>query len=125
MEPLACPICLESFTENSAHIPELSCNCSIFVHLECWEPWTGECLYCRISQEGQEGREGQEGQEGREGQEVREVREFREVHEEPLIIRVLNIRFVYRETSICKNNCFLYFLCVILYSLIIYLFLKK
>ena len=113
MEPLACPICLESFTENSAHIPELSCNCSIFVHLECWEPWTGECLYCRISQEGQE------------GQEVREVREFREVHDEPLIIRVLNIRFIYRETSICKNNCFLYFLCVILYSLIIYLFLKK
>ena len=119
MEPLACPICLESFTENSAHIPDLPCNCSIFVHLECWERWTGVCLYCRIRQEGQEGREGQEGQEGQ------EVRELQEGQEGPVIIRVLNIRFVYRETSLCKNNCFLYFLCVILYSLSIYLFFKK
>ena len=44
-----CPICLEEFTEDAAHIPDLPCNCLLIVHLECWEPWSGECLYCRES----------------------------------------------------------------------------
>ena len=42
-----CPICLELFTEDEAHIPDLSCGCNLIVHEECWQPWSGECLYCR------------------------------------------------------------------------------
>ena len=42
-----CLICLEKFTEDEAYIPELDCECAIFVHWSCWEPWTGGCLYCR------------------------------------------------------------------------------
>jgi len=42
-----CLICLEKFTEDEAYIPELECECAIFVHWDCWEPWTGGCLYCR------------------------------------------------------------------------------
>ena len=46
-DPEQCLICLEKFTEDEAYIPELECECAIFVHWNCWEPWTGECLYCR------------------------------------------------------------------------------
>jgi hypothetical protein len=46
-EPEQCLICLEKFTDNEAYIPELDCDCAIFVHWDCWEPWTGGCLYCR------------------------------------------------------------------------------
>jgi hypothetical protein len=42
-----CLICLENFTEDEAYIPELDCDCAIFVHWGCWEPWVGGCLYCR------------------------------------------------------------------------------
>jgi hypothetical protein len=42
-----CLICLEKFTEDLAYIPELECECAIFVHWTCWERWTGDCLYCR------------------------------------------------------------------------------
>lgn len=45
--PLTCPICLELFEEDEAYIPELDCECAIFVHWGCWEPWEGGCLYCR------------------------------------------------------------------------------
>ena len=45
--PEQCIICLEDFTQDKAYIPKLNCNCAIFVHWDCWEPWTGECLYCR------------------------------------------------------------------------------
>jgi len=47
MDPATCPICLENFTEDEAYIPELECTCLLIVHLDCWEPWSGECLYCR------------------------------------------------------------------------------
>lgn len=46
-DPAQCLICLENFTEDSAYIPELECECAIFVHWTCWEPWNGGCLYCR------------------------------------------------------------------------------
>jgi hypothetical protein len=46
-EPEQCLICLEKFTENEAYIPELECECAIFVHWACWDPWAGGCLYCR------------------------------------------------------------------------------
>uniref|UniRef100_A0A6C0APR3 RING-type domain-containing protein n=1 Tax=viral metagenome TaxID=1070528 RepID=A0A6C0APR3_9ZZZZ len=42
-----CPICLEEFTEDFAFVPELPCNCALIVHQSCWEPWSGDCLYCR------------------------------------------------------------------------------
>jgi len=42
-----CPICLELFTEDEAHIPYLNCGCNLIVHVECWRQWSGECLYCR------------------------------------------------------------------------------
>lgn len=42
-----CLICLEEFTQDKAYIPELECECAIFVHWACWEPWAGGCLYCR------------------------------------------------------------------------------
>jgi hypothetical protein len=42
-----CPICLESFKEDEALIPDLPCNCALIVHLDCWTPWSGSCLYCR------------------------------------------------------------------------------
>ena len=47
MDSVSCPICLESFDVNEAYIPDLDCNCTLIVHWSCWEPWTGECLYCR------------------------------------------------------------------------------
>jgi len=47
MDPLACPICLDNFTEDDAYIPRLRCPCTLIVHLECWRRWSGECLYCR------------------------------------------------------------------------------
>ena len=48
MDPVACPICLENFQEDEAYIPDdLNCNCILIVHWSCWEPWSGECLYCR------------------------------------------------------------------------------
>lgn len=47
MDPLACPICLDNFTEDAAYIPRLRCTCTLIVHLECWRRWSGECLYCR------------------------------------------------------------------------------
>jgi hypothetical protein len=46
-----CPICFENFEEDEAHIPELDCGCAIIVHSHCWEPWSGECLYCRNTRE--------------------------------------------------------------------------
>jgi hypothetical protein len=46
-----CPICFENFEEDEAHIPELECGCAIIVHSHCWEPWSGECLYCRNTRE--------------------------------------------------------------------------
>jgi len=51
MDATACLICLEKFTEDEAFIPELDCECAIFVHWECWEPWCGACLYCRVYEE--------------------------------------------------------------------------
>jgi len=48
--PEQCIICLENFTQDKAYIPKLNCNCAIFVHWDCWEPWTGECLYCRSNE---------------------------------------------------------------------------
>ena len=42
-----CPICLELFTEDEAYIPPLVCGCNLIVHIECWQQWSGECLYCR------------------------------------------------------------------------------
>jgi hypothetical protein len=42
-----CPICLEIFKEDEAYIPDLECLCAIIVHLDCWIPWSGGCLYCR------------------------------------------------------------------------------
>ena len=42
-----CPICLEDFKEDDAHIPDLQCKCAIIVHLDCWIQWSGACLYCR------------------------------------------------------------------------------
>ena len=48
MDPVACPICLENFQGDEAYIPDdLNCNCILIVHWKCWEPWSGECLYCR------------------------------------------------------------------------------
>ena len=47
MEPVSCLICLDYFKNDSAHIPDLPCSCTLIVHEECWEPWSGECLYCR------------------------------------------------------------------------------
>ena len=44
---LECMICLSDFHANFAHIPELDCSCTIIVHEECWEHWSGRCLYCR------------------------------------------------------------------------------
>jgi hypothetical protein len=51
MEERPCPICLEAFEENEALIPELECSCLLIVHEKCWEPWSGECLYCRQTEE--------------------------------------------------------------------------
>jgi len=51
MEERPCPICLEPFEENEALIPELDCSCLLIVHEKCWEPWSGECLYCRQTDE--------------------------------------------------------------------------
>lgn len=51
MEPVSCLICLDYFKEDSAHIPDLPCSCTLIVHEECWKPWSGECLYCRESVE--------------------------------------------------------------------------
>jgi hypothetical protein len=42
-----CPICLEHFKEDGAHVPDLPCDCCLIVHLECWAQWSGSCLYCR------------------------------------------------------------------------------
>lgn len=44
---LECMICLSDFHADFAHIPELDCSCTIIVHEECWEQWSGYCLYCR------------------------------------------------------------------------------
>ena len=44
---LECMICLSDFQADFAHIPELDCSCTIIVHEECWEQWSGTCLYCR------------------------------------------------------------------------------
>lgn len=51
MEGRPCLICLEPFEENEALIPELDCSCLLVVHEKCWEPWSGECLYCRQTEE--------------------------------------------------------------------------
>jgi hypothetical protein len=51
MEAVQCLICLEPFEENEALIPELECSCLLIVHEACWEPWSGECLYCRQIEE--------------------------------------------------------------------------
>jgi hypothetical protein len=51
MEAVPCPICIEPFEENEALIPELDCSCLLIVHEKCWEPWSGECLYCRQTRE--------------------------------------------------------------------------
>ena len=53
MEARPCIICLEPFEENEALIPELDCSCLLIVHEKCWEPWSGECLYCRQAEEPQ------------------------------------------------------------------------
>jgi hypothetical protein len=53
MEERSCLICLEPFEENEALIPDLQCSCLLIVHEKCWEPWSGECLYCRQTDEGQ------------------------------------------------------------------------
>lgn len=48
MDSITCPICLEHFQEDAAYIPDdLNCDCTLIVHWECWEPWSGDCLYCR------------------------------------------------------------------------------
>ena len=52
MEGRPCLICLEPFEENEALIPDLECSCLLIVHEKCWEPWSGECLYCRQTDEG-------------------------------------------------------------------------
>lgn len=44
---LECQICFEDFHADFAFIPELDCSCTIIVHEECWEQWSGLCLYCR------------------------------------------------------------------------------
>lgn len=49
---MKCIICLSSFENNEAFIPELDCSCVFVTHYECWEEWekVGNCLYCRQSQ---------------------------------------------------------------------------
>jgi len=47
MDASTCPICLEHFKKDYAHIPTLRCECAIIVHKGCWGKWSGECLYCR------------------------------------------------------------------------------
>lgn len=42
-----CIICLSDFSSDEAFIPALRCSCVIVVHKECWDQWTGACLYCR------------------------------------------------------------------------------
>ena len=42
-----CIICLSDFNSDEAFIPALRCSCVIVVHKECWDQWTGACLYCR------------------------------------------------------------------------------
>jgi hypothetical protein len=44
---MKCIICLSNFETNEALIPELRCSCILVVHEECWDQWTGACLYCR------------------------------------------------------------------------------
>jgi len=46
---LECMICLSDFNADFAHIPELDCSCTIIVHEECWNKWSGSCLYCRTT----------------------------------------------------------------------------
>jgi|LakMenEpi03Aug12_release.lakeMendotaPanAssembly.Ray.scaffolds.fasta_scaffold841821_1 hypothetical protein len=42
-----CIICLQTFETNYAYIPILNCDCIFITHNECWDKWTGDCLYCR------------------------------------------------------------------------------
>lgn len=44
---MECAICLLEFQEDSAYVPDLGCHCTFIVHEECWNRWTGSCLYCR------------------------------------------------------------------------------
>lgn len=44
---MECAICLSEFQADFALIPELDCNCIVVVHEECWDQWSGLCLYCR------------------------------------------------------------------------------
>ena len=42
-----CMICLTNLQPGSRFVPELNCSCTILVHEECWNQWSGICLYCR------------------------------------------------------------------------------
>jgi len=48
---LECSICFSEFIEDSAYIPVLDCSCILIVHEECWNKWTGICIYCRTPQQ--------------------------------------------------------------------------
>jgi hypothetical protein len=42
-----CMICLSDLPPESEFIPPLNCSCTMIVHEECWNQWSGSCLYCR------------------------------------------------------------------------------
>jgi len=91
-----CPICLDEFKVDEAHIPDLQCKCALIVHLDCWIPWSGGCLYCR---------------------------EELEEYEEPIVIvrQYVNpgIRYVHPADAVCIVTAIMvvYFLIILIYDI--------